>query len=120
MKIDIAKTRKYYEDLSVEDLCQCDDCLNFYGKVKKACPQVSEYLAAMGVDITKPFETWAVDMEDGTVLYPEAQYIVFGDREIFQETKIEDIQVHLAGSHPLTDIKDVHFVIELGPIVLDR
>ncbi len=120
MKIDIEKTRSYYEDMSREDLCQCDDCQNFHGKVRKAYPQVSEYLAAMGVDITKPFETWAVDMEDGTVLYPDAQYIVFGDRENFKETKIGDIQVHLAMSHPLTDIEEAHFVIELGPITLDH
>ena len=120
MKTDIEKTRNYYEGMTEEDLCQCDDCQNFHGKVAGACPQLSEYLAAMGVDIAKPFETWAVDLEDGRVLYPDVQYVVFGDKESFTDDKIGDIEVHLAGSHPPTDIEDAHFVIELGPIVLDR
>ncbi len=56
MNPDIAKTRAYYSALGPETICDCADCWNYCAKVKGAYPEVAQYLAALGVDIEKPFE----------------------------------------------------------------
>ena len=56
--------------------------------------------------------------EDGYIEYAAAQYIVMGSREGFKESKVGDVTITLANSHPTTGIEEEHFVNEIYPIVL--
>lgn len=125
--MDIGKTKRYYADLRNSDLCQCDNCRIFYGKVKSAYPLVAEYLEGIGVDIEKPFELWSVEISKGDksgtdrmIMYPDAQYIVMGNCDSFIETEICGVKISVTESHPVTDIKENHFVIEASSFYLIR
>ena len=77
--IDAAKTRKYYESLTPDDLCQCAYCRNYSKEIKAAYPMMADYFSGIGVDIEKPFETMPLEPDDeGNILYAGVQYIVFG------------------------------------------
>ena len=115
----VEKTRKYYEHLSQEDLCDCKECRNYRKKIKQAFPELSVYLSSLGVDIEKPFESWSVELEDHKILYPDVQYIVFGDEKDFKPCKISGSDIHIAQSHPMTLIDESHYVIEVSEICLD-
>ena len=117
--MDIEKTRKYYESLKDEDVCDCEWCQNFIFQIKEAYPKVTKYLDGMGVDIEKPYESWSLDPdENGNVLYPDVMYEVMGSSEGFVPTKIGDVDIHLAKSYPYSDLKEEHFVIELSSFLL--
>ena len=79
---------------------------------------LDKYLENIGADIEKPFETMPLEEKDGYIEYAAAQYIVMGSREGFKESKVGDVTITLADSHPTTGIEEEHFVIEIYPIVL--
>ena len=116
-KIDIEKTKKYYE---VHKPCDCYYCKNYISKIKEAYPLICKYLESIGIDPLKPFELLAFDFEDRIEYI--CQYVVFGecnkkDGEII--TSINDINICINNTnHPNTDILDKHFVIDFGPIYL--
>ena len=113
------RTRNYYKELVVIDLCQCDYCLNYYEEVEKEYTELAQYLDELGIDIQKPFETMPLEVDkDGFIEYIGAQYIVFGNDLNFNESKIEDAKIYIATSHPSTVISEEHFVIEVSPIRL--
>lgn len=116
--MDIEKTEAYYKNLKAKDLCQCAYCQNYVREIKKEYRALGEYLESMGVDIEKPFETMPLEEKDGYIEYAAAQYIVMGSTEGFKESKVGDVTITLANSHPTTGIEEEHFVIEIYPIVL--
>lgn len=117
--MNVQKTKEYYEKLNTDDLCQCDYCRNYYKQIKSAYPLLAEYLLNLGVDIEKPFETGPLEPdEDGYIEYIFIQYIVYGGCDDFEKTTINAINVDIAKSHPSTEIKETHFVIEVYPIHL--
>ena len=66
-----------------------------------------------------PFELFPLEPEpDGTILYPDAQYVIMGSSADFMPACIDGVDVRLAESHPVTDIDAPHFVIEAGPLRL--
>lgn len=118
---DREKTKEYYDKFSPDNLCGCADCRNFYANIKAAYPAFSDYLSGLGADIEKPHECWtAGDLEDGTVIYPEAQYVIIGDGRDFKETETEGIEIKPAVSYPQADTEMPYFVIEAGPFYLKR
>lgn len=116
--MNIEKTRQYYAGLTDENICDCAYCQNYVHEIKAAYPDLSEYLASLGVDIEKPFETMPVEPENGKMFYCGVQYIVLGTAEHFKDTLIDGVRVFVTDSHPMTNIKDDHFVIEVAPIYL--
>ena len=116
--MDIKKTELYYRTQAEEDLCACDYCRNYYREIKGAYPVLSDYLKAMGIDIEKPFEAMPLEPFKGTIEYIAVQYIVMGNSSDFMETNILGVHIGIADSHPMTDIEEEHFVIELSPITL--
>lgn len=117
--MDIKQTQKYYGSLTAEDLCSCDYCRNYYKEIKGTYPILADCLQQAGIDIEKPFDTWPLDPdEDGYIEYITVQYVVMGDPLNFRETDISGVHICLAESHPMTDISDNHFVIEISPIKL--
>ncbi len=111
--------QKYYEHLASTDLCQCAYCKNYVKEIRKSYPFVSKYLENMGIDIEKPFETMPLEPDEKqNIEYIAAQYIAFGDIKHFKKAVISDVTIDIAESHPSTDIKDNHFVIEIFPIIL--
>ena len=67
------KTENYYRELNKDSLCFCDYCRNYYKEVKAAYPELSDYLAGMGVDIEKPFETMPLEPYEGNIEYIAVQ-----------------------------------------------
>lgn len=117
--MNIKRTEQYYKTLKEEDLCDCSYCRNYRKTVREALPEAAAYLSSIGVDIAKPFETMPLSPDDrGMIQYIGEQYIVFGNRNDFRETCINDIGFAVADSHPATDIDGEHFVIEMGPVYL--
>ena len=74
MKVDAEKTRQYYRGIGPGALCSCNDCKNYYARVKAAYPAAAEYLAGVGAEIEKPLEPGA----DGMMEYCACQYVVLG------------------------------------------
>ena len=71
---DPEKTREYYKS---NEVCDCADCLLFRDTVSKLYPELTEYLARFGIDISRPDETGPIDLED-SILYSFAGYTVCG------------------------------------------
>ncbi len=118
--MDIEKTKAYYAQINYNDLCQCDDCKNYVKEIKSSYPFIDEYLAKLGIDITKPFETAPIDFDRETIMYTMAKYVVMGTSNGFENTKINDVDIHITDSHPMTNITEPHFVIEICPIYLKK
>ena len=116
--MDIKKTENYYKTLSEDDLCDCDYCKNYYKEIKAAYPLLAEYLEGIGVDIEKPFEAMPLEPYEGYIEYMAVQYVVMGDPSDFAETEVAGVHIGIAESHPMTDLSEPHFVIELYPVTL--
>ena len=118
--MDIEKTKEYYAQLDYCDLCQCDDCKNYVKEIKKSYPLIDDYLAKFGVDITKPFETAPIDFDEKTIMYITTQYVVMGTSEDFENTKINNVEIGITQNHPMSNITEPHFIIEIYPVYLKR
>ena len=112
------KTENYYREINKDSLCSCDYCRNYYKEVKAAYPELSDHLAGMGVDIEKPFETRPLEPYEGNIEYIAAQYIVIGNAADFKSEDVYGVHIGIADSHPMTDIVEEHYVIEISPIRL--
>lgn len=119
MGIDVNQTRKYYESIKPEDLCECDYCKNYCLQIREAYPDLTEYLKEMGIDIEKPFETAPLEPDEtGMLEYCFCQYIVLGNTSNDLLNRIGDVELGIALSHPATNIDVTHLVIEVYPIKL--
>lgn len=112
------KTRQYYASLTEADICDCAYCQNYIREIRAAYPELAAYLDQLGVDIEKPFETIPVAPVNDMMFYSGVQYVVLGAADHFEETDVGSVRVSIAGSHPMTDIKENHYVIEAAPIYL--
>ena len=74
----------------------------------------------LGVDIEKPFEVLPLDETAEYMEYLAVQYVVIGSAEGFQENTLEGMDVSVTDSHPMTNIEEDHFVIEIVPHPLLR
>jgi len=118
MNMNIDKTAEYYHNQADESLCRCAYCRNYYREIRQGHPQLADYLGRIGIDIEKPFEVISGEPWDGYIEYLGAQYIVFGDPAGFQGKEVNGVEINVAESHPVTDINEQHFVIEVSPIRL--
>ena len=119
MNVDITKTKEYYAAIADSELCDCIFCRNYRLQIKSAYPEVAKYLASLGVDIQKPFETSPLEPdENGMLEYCCCQYIVFGYCESEYHRKISDVEFRVATSYPSTGIEGDNFVIEFFPVRL--
>lgn len=77
MMVDAEKTRQYYQAMGPGEPCSCNNCKNYYARVKAAYPAAAEYLAGLGVEIEKPLETSPLEPgADGMREYRACQYVV--------------------------------------------
>ena len=116
--MNIEKTRQYYEQLTDEDICDCAYCRNYVKEVRAAYPELAAFLNKLGINIEKPFEAIPVGPADGLMFYSGVQYVVIGLDDDFKETMIGEVRAFIADSHPMTDIMEDHFVVEIAPIYL--
>ena len=116
--MNIEKTRQYYAQLREEDLCDCAYCRNYMKEIRSSYQDLAAYLDTLGIDIAKPFETVPVGPVGDQMFYSGVQYVIIGSAEDFQETAVGDVSVTIAESHPMTDIEEDHFVIEISPVYL--
>lgn len=121
MEPDIKKTNDFYKSTNPEELCTCDYCKNYRAKVKRAYPQVSEYLSSLGVDIEKPFHVSYLDPDKhGMIEYCVCHYIVFGICEESFHHMIGEVEFTKGRDYPDPDVKDAqHFVLEASTLVLE-
>ena len=115
--MNIEKTRQYYEQLTEEDICDCAYCQNYVKEVKTAYVKLTAYLDKLGIDVEKPFEAIPVGLTDGKMFYSGVQYVVLGQDD-FEETVIDEVNIFITDSHPMTGISEDHFVIEIAPVYL--
>ena len=117
MKIDIVKTREYYNSLSPGLLCDCDYCKLYYAKSRKEFSELALWLDKYGVDIEKPLEVISLEPDESGMLdYIGVQYIVFGTFLNDTSYYVGDFNIKIADSHPNTGISDEHFVLEVIPM----
>ena len=117
--MDIEGTKSYYGQISRRDVCNCAYCQNYVREIKAAYPEVAEYLFSLGIEIEKPFETMPLEPDEtGHIEYISAQYIVMGEPDDLVKTVIGSANVDVAESHPSTQIREAHFVIEIYPVRL--
>ena len=116
--MDIIKTENYYRSLNNDSLCSCDYCRNYYKEVKAAYPELSNHMAGMGVDIEKPFETMLLEPYEGTIEYIAVQYNVIGNAADFKSENVYGVHIGIADSHPMADIDEEYYIIEISPIRL--
>ena len=117
MKIDIVKTREYYNSLSLGLLCDCDYCKLYYAKSRKEFSELALCLDKYGVDIEKPLEVMSLEPDESGMLdYIGVQYIVFGTFSNDNSYYVGDFNIKIADSHPNTGISDEHFVLEGIPM----
>ena len=117
MKIDIVKTREYYNSLSSGLLCDCDYCKLYYAKSRKEFSELALWLDKYGVDIEKPLEVISIEPDESGMLdYIGVQYIVFGTFSNYNSYYVGDFNIKIAYSHPDTGISDEHFVLEVIPM----
>ena len=113
--MDIEHTKDYYARLTEDDLCQCEYCRTYVREIRKALPRLAAYLGSLGVDIEKPFEVLPLDETAEYMEYLAVQYVVIGSAEGFEENALEGMDALITDSHPMTDIEEAHFVIEIVP-----
>lgn len=118
--MDAKKTKDFYSQIKASDLCNCAYCQNYVSEIKASYPALSEYLNLMGVDIEKPFETMPLEPDEtGHIEYISSQYIVCGERDGFEKTTIDSVNVDIAESHPPTGMEEAHFIIAIYPVYLN-
>ena len=73
MKVDIEKTKHYYDNY--DDVCDCNACKYYTENVAEKFPNLKDFLESIGADITKPFDTsWIND--DNHIIYLSVQYVI--------------------------------------------
>lgn len=112
----VDKTREFYKDF--DDICDCAYCKNYIKEIRKAYPDLEEYLDKLGIDIEKPFETVPGEPESDFIEYFGVQYIIIGDKKDFSKTKLGEVAIYLAESFPDPGLDCKYYVIEVGPIKL--
>lgn len=100
------------------DICGCAYCKNYVHEIKGAYPELAEYLFTLGIDIEKPFEALPLEPDEFGRIEYAALYVVYGKPDGFTKTVIGTVTIDLADSHPSTEIKEAHFVIEIYPVRL--
>ena len=70
------------------------------------------------MDIQKPFETIPIGPAEEIMYYAGAQYVIMGPSDDFKDTLIDDVRISVTDSHPMTEIDEDHFVIEISSICL--
>ena len=118
MKINIERTKEFYNSLSYDKLCDCDYCENYYKRIKETYPELSEYLSEFGTDIAKPYEISPLEPENESLTYSVCQYVVFGSCEDDFCEKIGYVKLRKAEFYPTTDIEEEHFVLDIYDIKL--
>ncbi len=119
MVVDKNKTIEYYKTYVP---CNCDDCRNYIAQIEDKFPHICEYLRSLGVDPLKPFELASVPAEDeNKISYLVCMYVVFGECHDEVITTIDGLNLGLSkGNHPSTGISEKHFVLDFGPITMDK
>jgi len=117
--MDAKRTKEYYSSKDCHEVCDCGYCRNYTGRIKKAYPELGAFLASMGVDIEKPFECFPLEPEKESITYLCVQYPVMGEKDGFETSHVSGADIYVTECHPVTDIKDVHFVIEVSEIKLE-
>lgn len=85
LDVDVEKNVEYSEKLT---LCDCPPCRNFYAQADHALPVLKEFLAELGVDVSRPDESgWYEEGEE--IVYSFVAYTAVGKILDFDEHEID-------------------------------
>lgn len=119
MYIDTAKTGAYYQSMTLEDLCTCNECRHYRQHIRRVYPQICSWLYSFGIDIEKPLETSPLGQNaQGYMEYGGCQYVAFGKYEPDFCRQIGPVTFRKSASYPPAGISEPHFVLEFFPIQL--
>ena len=118
LNIDIAKTKKYYAQLTEDDLCDCESCQYYRSIIEQACPEVTAYFLQLGIDIRKPYHLSFVDTEDGNLLYIDCDYLAFGDGDFAYYHKCGEQEITGALIYPDPDFEPPYVMLQINQVIL--
>lgn len=120
MFINLEMTKQLYNNFPKDWICQCENCKLFYSNVKDSFVELANWLKQYNIEIDKPFELSSIELDDGTIEYLEAQYVVIGTCEDDFSVCVGDIEISPTHIHPSTNINEKHFVLGASSIFLHR
>lgn len=116
MKVDIKKTKHYYDNY--DDVCDCNACKYYTENVAEKFPNLKDFLESIGADINKPFDTsWIND--DNHIIYLSVQYVIFGNWGEEDKINFDEFVITKSDNHPNTNIKGDHFVLHIERFVFE-
>ena len=75
------------------------------------------YAAYKSEDTERPFEAMLpYEVENEKWEYAGVQYLIAGNADGFEETKIGDVEIFVTPSHPSATYEGEYFVIEISPM----
>ncbi len=118
IEFDKTATSDFYR--KYEDLCTCSACQNFYKYIADfKGEKVKDFLDVLGVDICKPVELTAYEIENdnkNTVEY-YAYYAVKGKTER-ADFVLDKTAITISGDFMInTEIEESHFIVEIRFVV---
>ena len=60
LKIDVEKTKEYYDSITVEEGCNCDYCRNYIKNCKTFSQEVLDFYTMLGIDPQKKGNLWSL------------------------------------------------------------
>lgn len=103
---------------SLIDDCPCPYCPFFRTRVAAAHPELAAQLAAVGIDIAKPFDLPLPHEENGVSMYDYATYIIMGTWTDEDAAAVTLCELETTDSHPCTGIEEEHSVVPAGPFAI--
>lgn len=113
MKVDLVKTKAYYQALKEDALCDCEPCKQYYLNIRAFFPDLALWLDGYGALVEKPFEVMSIVTDEwDKACYLSVQYLFFGTCPKDFSHTIGDFDIRRASTHSSTDIREAHFVLE--------
>lgn len=76
LKIDVEKTKEYYDSITVEEGCDCDYCKNYIKNCKTFSQEVLDFYTMLGIDPQKEGEFMEFETDTDEHLYMGFYHLV--------------------------------------------
>lgn len=116
MNVDLKRTKRYYAD--VDNGCSCDPCQNYCRAVRRACPELTAFLAEQGAAADQPLEVlWYSEKKNSVTC--SALYVLCGTVEPGWTQPVDGAELTEARHFPDARAEAPFFVLNAGPFTLD-
>lgn len=76
LKIDVEKTKEYYDSITVEDGCDCDYCKNYIKACETFSKEVTDFYTMLGIEPRKEGEFMEFETDTDKHLYMGFYHLV--------------------------------------------